>query len=311
MNSYFRSGVNDRYADFSRLYMGDPVSSEGINFFSEMRKLELEMRARGLSPKTIKSYLYHNRDFIKYLKSRGAGLTEDEVKNYIALVLENNSPATANLALSAIKFFYAQLFGRELHVRNPKREHKIPDILTREEAMRMISSTTNIKHRILLELLYGCGLRVSEAAKTRIEDIDLRNRMLKVRQGKGRKDRQVPIPMKTCHRIEFYLKLREDSNPYLFPAREDREGQHISAASIQKVVARAARKAGIKNKKIHPHTLRHSYATHLLEQGTDIRVIQKLLGHTSIRTTEIYTQVSTQALKNIVTPLDAIHHHEP
>jgi site-specific recombinase XerD len=276
---------------------GDLQSPQG-----EFKSLELEMKSRGFSPKTVKSYLYHNKHFHKHLKRSTEGATEDQIKNYITLLLENQSPNTANLALASIKFFHRTVVGKDLDIHSPKKEQKIPNILTKEEVQEMISLTKNIKHKILLELLYGCGLRVSEAAKIKISDLDLKEKILKINQGKGGKDRYVPIPTKTSHKIEFLLRLTEDTNPYLFPSGH-KDGYHISIKTIQCVVKQAADRAQIK-KNIHPHTLRHSYATHLLEQGTDIRIIQKLLGHAKLDTTQLYTQVSTQLIKNVTSPLD-------
>lgn len=300
----FESNVDDS-RDFYEVPSGD------MEFFSEIQRsannlmdqLELELRAKGFSRKTIKSYLYHNRDFLRFLGKKLGYTTESDVKKYITFLLENNSPQTARLALSAIKFFYKHVLGVDFYdISNPKKEHKLPVILTREEASSLIGAIKNIKHRILLELMYGCGFRVSEVVKLKKQDVDLKEGILRIHLGKGKKDRLVPIPVKLSNKLSFYLRLRDDENPYVLPSKR---GGCLCIKTCQEIVKNAAKKAGIK-KSISPHTLRHSFATHLLEQGTDIRIIQRLLGHKDIKTTQLYTQVSTQILKSVVSPLDTL-----
>lgn len=274
-------------------------SKGGISF-----SLEREMKYRGFSRKTIDSYMYHNKEFASYLQKNFLPGTEENVKNYIALIMENNSNATASLALSAIKFLYKEVIMQDLDIDNPKRDHKLPTILTPDEVKRMIDFTKNLKHKIMLQLLYGCGLRVSETVKLKTKDIDIKGGVIHVRQGKGNKDRFVPLPTKLVPQVEFYLRHRDIDNPYFFAAG-NRDNYHLSVKSAQKIVEIAAISAGV-TKSVTPHTLRHSFATHLLEQGTSIRIIQRLLGHANIQTTQLYTQVSTSLIKNIKTPLDTL-----
>lgn len=209
---------------------------------------------------------------------------------------------TVNLHISAVKFFCRSILNREINIPFMKRPDRIPEVLTKEETSKMIGAIANPKHRLLVETIYGCGLRVSEAAKLKKEDIRFNEGLLFIRQGKGGKDRFVSLPASLSKRLESYLVLRNDANPYVF---DSSRGGHLSIMSIQKIVEKAAGKAGI-NKNVHPHTLRHSYATHLLENGTDIRIIQKLLGHTDIRTTQMYTHVSAATIKNVRSPLDTL-----
>jgi len=154
---------------------------------------------------------------------------------------------------------------------------------------------------MLVELLYGCGLRVSEAIGLKREQINFDEGLLTVREGKGKKDRHVTLPVSIRPKLKAYLDSRFDESPYVFNTRSD----HLHVKSAQIIVEEASKKAGIE-KNVTPHTLRHSYATHLLEAGTDIRIIQRLLGHSDIKTTQIYTQISTQLIKNVRSPLDSV-----
>jgi len=272
-----------------------------------MNKLELEIKSRGFSPKTLKSYIFHNRMFLDYLKEKYSLPTDEEVKQYLAFLQENHSNAYASVALAAIKFFYKTVLLQDLDIIPPKKEFRLPSVLSREEVSSLLSSCSNLKHSLLLELLYGCGLRVSEAAKIKIQDLDLKQGLLHIRQSKGKKDRLVPLPGSLIPKLEFFLRHSlNPENPHLFQARPDKPTYHISPKTAYMVVIQAARRAGIK-KSVTPHTLRHSFATHLLEQGTDISIIQRLLGHVDIRTTQIYTHISTTLIKSIKSPLDTLN----
>jgi integrase/recombinase XerD len=245
-------------------------------------KLEIELRSRGFSKKTIKAYLFHVSRFLAFVN---VGAPDDEVKKYFAELSGRMGPRTINQRISAVKFFYRNVVGRGIRVSFMKRPKTIPEVLTKCEVQKMISAIANTKHRLLIETVYGCGLRVSEAANLKKCDLRFEEGILFVRCGKGGKDRMVSLPLTLSKRLESYIGLRNDENPYVF---DSARGGHITAATIQKIVVIAAKNAGIP-RNIHTHTLRHSYATHLLEGGTDIRIIQRLLGHSNIRTTEIYT----------------------
>lgn len=264
-----------------------------------IQKLELELKSRGFSAKTIKSYLFHVSCFLSRL---GTCASQDEIQKYFVHLSEKSDPRTVNLRISAVKFFYRNVLKRDLDINYLKRPKRLPEVLTKEEVVAILNCIINPKHRLLLETVYGCGLRVSEAAKLKKVDIRFRDGLIFVRQGKGKKDRAISLPSTLSKRLESYLLLRNDDNPYVF---DSARGGHLTVMSIQKIVDNAAKKAGI-NKNVHPHTLRHSYATHLLENGTDIRIIQRVLGHSDIRTTEIYTHVSTALIKNVKSPLDTL-----
>jgi site-specific recombinase XerD len=276
-----------------------------------MDKLEVEIKSRGFSPKTLKAYIFHNKMFMNYLKEKYSLPSEEEVKEYLSFLQENRSNTYASIALAAIKFFYKTVLLHDLDIDSPRKEFRLPSVLSREEVATLLSNVSNIKHSLLLELLYGCGLRVSEAVKIKTKNIDLKQGLIHIKQAKGRKDRFVPIPTKLIPKLEFFLRHSiNPENSYLFQARPDKPTYHICSNTAYRVVLQTAQRANIK-KPVSPHTLRHSYATHLLESGTDIRIIQRLLGHSNIQTTQLYTHVSTSFLKNIISPLDTLNSTKP
>ncbi len=230
----------------------------------------------------------------------GRVLNEDCVKDYVRYLLTVKEPSSVCVQIGAIKFFFEVVLDRKIDIPYPKKNKKIPVVLSVWEVGKMISCTNNIKHKLILKLLYGCGFRVSEIVNLRKNDILFEEGLIIVRLGKGKKDRYVKIPDSILNEIKSYLDFNEDD--YLFVSQ--RRGK-LSVKTIQKIVENSAKKAGIR-KKVHPHTLRHSFATHLLENGTDLRIIQKLLGHSSIKTTQLYLRVSNASIKNIKSPLDNI-----
>ncbi len=264
-----------------------------------IQKLEEEMRMRGFSPKTAKAYIFHAERFLDSCKNNP---TEEAVKSYSLYLSSKKDPRTVNLALAAIRFYFLTILNKKIRITYMKRPKRLPDVLTKEETVRLILSISNTKHRLLVETIYGCGLRVSEAIKLKKDDIRFAEGTLFIRQGKGKKDRIVTLPLSISNRLEAYILARNDVNPYVF---DSSRGGHLTTKSVQKIVEKATHKAGIK-KNAHVHTLRHSYATHLLEAGTDLRIIQRLLGHADIKTTQIYTHVSTATIKNITSPLDTL-----
>ncbi|MGC9310060.1 MAG: site-specific tyrosine recombinase/integron integrase [Candidatus Nanoarchaeia archaeon] len=260
-----------------------------------LNKLRRELEILNSSPKTIKSYLYYVEKYIGY--SRSKGLNEDSVKDFIQLEIKQKNASTVSSELSAIKFFFEKVLNQKINLNHPKRNKTIPDILTIEEIKRLIKYTDNIKHRLIIQLLYGCGLRVNEIINIKKTDVNFEEGLIKISLGKGRKDRFVKVPESILKQLENFSSF---SNKYLF---ESQRGGKLTTASIQAILKNASKKANI-NKRVYPHLLRHSFATHLLESGTDLRVIQKLLGHADIKTTQRYTQISQASIKNIKSPLD-------
>ena len=261
-----------------------------------LQKLEKELKIRNYSKETIKSYLYSVDKFKRY--SIGKGLNLETAKRYILEHLAKQNPSSVAKDMFAIKFFFVNILKQKLDLPTIKRNKTLPEILTIEEMRELINSTFNIKHKLILKLLYGCGLRVSEIIYLKNGDVNFEEGLIYIKLAKGKKDRFVKIPSSVLDELENFSKLNKGE--YLFES--NRRGK-LTTATIQAMLKNSAKKAGIK-KRVYPHLLRHSFATHLLEQGTDLRIIQKLLGHSDIKTTQIYTQISQASIKNIKSPLD-------
>ena len=271
-----------------------------------LEKLETELKLRGFSNTTIKTYIRHNKAFLDYVKKYENEIYEDDIKSYLAYLINDKKvkPASSSLTLSALKLYYKEILEKEIFkkIKNPKPEKKIPIVLTKEEIKKLLSVTKNSKHKLLLEFMYSSGLRVSEAVKMKVNDLDLSEKMGKITSGKGRKDRYIILSEIMIESLMRYLKNREEESEYVFSGIKY---GHLSIRMAQKLIKSSARKAGIK-KRVFCHALRSSFATHLLESGTDIRIIQELLGHSNLSTTERYTKVSTEQLKKVKSPLDSI-----
>ncbi len=259
-------------------------------------KLKDELELRNYSRQTIKSYLYCVEKYLDYSKYKG--INENSAKEFLRKELKIKNPATVSLSSSAIQFFFKEVLKQEIYFVKPKKNKILPDILTVEELRRLINSTTNPKHKLIIKLLYGTGLRVSEIINLKKEDINFKEGLIKINLGKGGKDRFVRLPGSILEELKNYSTI--GSYKHLF---ESQRGGKLTSKTIQLILSNNAKKAEI-NKRVYPHLLRHSFATHLLEQGTDLRIIQKLLGHSSIKTTQIYTQISQASIKNIKSPLD-------
>jgi integrase/recombinase XerD len=205
--------------------------------------------------------------------------------------------------LSSLKFYYHEVLKKPLiiTIKPPKLEKKLPTVLTKEEMKRLIVAAKNPKHRLLIEMMYSSGLRVSEAVSLKIDDLDVTEKMGMVHGGKGKKDRHIILSNNLIKDLQEYLGTRKDENPYIFSIGST----HIGVRQAQNVVNTAAKKAGIR-KRVFCHALRSSFATHLLEAGTDIRIIQELLGHSNLATTERYTRVSNAQLKKVKSPFDSL-----
>lgn len=268
-------------------------------------KLETELRIRGFSNRTVDSYLYHNKNFLNFIKKEPNQVTEQEAKKYLAYLISDKkySPRSSNLALSSLKFFYTEILQNPAFnaVKAPKLEKKLPTVLTKDEIKKLLNTVYNPKHNLLIEFMYSSGLRVSECVNLKIDDLDISEKMGKIKHGKGNKERYIILSDKLIRHFNDYISKKKDNSQYIFSVN----GRPITVRQAQKVVKDAAKKAGIK-KRVFCHALRSSFATHLLEAGTDIRVIQELLGHSDLSTTQIYTKVSTQQLKKVKSPLDIL-----
>lgn len=265
--------------------------------------LERELKIRGLSRETIKAYLLYNHSFVDWVKRSPRDVGQEDVRRYLEHLVDRGSAAsTVNVAINALKFYYAQILRRKFFfdIKHAKKSKYLPMVLSKEEAKRLLACIKNAKHYCVAALLYGAGLRVSEVVKIRMQDIDVSRGLLKVYQGKGKKDRYTLLPKQIMPHLEAQFRLKP-MEAYLFSGAKG--AGHLTTRSAEAIVQDAAKRAGI-NKPVSCHTLRHSFATHLLEAGTDIRYIQELLGHAKLATTQIYTKVSSQSLGAIKSPLD-------
>lgn len=268
---------------------------------SYLLKLELKRYANN----TVKTYVSCFEAFINhYIHIEPEHINENDIRAYLQkLIQEGSSNSYVNQAINAIKFYYEvvmEMPNRFYGMERPRREEKLPKVLSKEEVLSIIEHTNNIKHRCVVSLLYSAGLRRNELLNLIPEDIDGKRMMIKVRGGKGNKDRFTILSETLLKELREYYKLWKPRT-YLF---EGPMAARYSAESVAKIVSRAAARANIK-KRVSPHMLRHSFATHLLEAGTDLRYIQVLLGHKSTKTTEIYTHVATNIFFKIKNPLDS------
>lgn len=277
---------------------------KGEGDFKDLRR---ELLSRKYSYKTIKTYLYFNRDFLNFISKGPSEITDNDIKDYLVHLAEEKQSATSTLnqAINALKFYYGSMLKKKFihEVKRPRRDRKLPVVLSKEEIAKILNSVYNIKHKAILMLTYSAGLRVGEVVKLKLEDIDSNRMLIHIKGSKGRKDRYTVLSETALQMLrEFWKKYRPKK--WLFEgAREER---HLSIRSVDKIFRNACSKARIK-KDVSVHTLRHSFATHLLEAGTDLRYIQELLGHAHSKTTEIYTHVSTKSLGKITSPLDTIN----
>jgi integrase/recombinase XerD len=271
-------------------------------------QMQMDMTLRDYSPKTIYSYKWHIRDMAGYFKRSLSELTQDDIRKYLYHLKTDKGYHNSYIsqAYSAIKYLYRNHFEvpvglKELH--GPRASLKLPVVLSREEISRLFSVVTNPKHKLIFMVIYSGGLRVSEAVNLQVKDINSGRMQIKVRQGKGRKDRYTLLSGHVLERLRSYWK---ENHPkvWLFPSRSDRN-RPISSATIQRVFQVSREKADI-NESATIHSLRHSFATHLLEQGVNLFVIQRLLGHKNIQNTLIYLHLQKDHTEQIANPIDAL-----
>jgi len=266
--------------------------------------LKNRLKLRNYSPKTCKSYAQINLRFLEWRKKSPKDITNNDIRLYLEdLRHRGASASTLSVALNALKFYYQKILKRKFFVdiKHPKKAQTLPVVFSLGEVMCFLNSVDNEKYRLAFSLMYSSGLRVSEAVKLKVGDIDFERETIHVKGGKGNKDRITILPVKLVEPLAVFVKDK-DLNGYVIAGRNNGP---LTSRSLQSYFNSALRKSNIK-KNATCHSLRHSFATHLLENGTDIRYIQKLLGHKKLETTQIYTQVTNKALRGIVSPFDLI-----
>jgi integrase/recombinase XerD len=282
------------------------IKNEVMNTDQHLIAFKNYMNYRRYSSNTIKTYSDALEVFFKFFKDKPPeNINIDDLIQFNTeyILKKNLSASYQNQVINAIKLFYRNRFNRSMEVdfiQRPRREKRLPNVLSKDEVKSILEAPNNLKHRAMLSLIYACGLRRSELLNLTLKDILSDRGLLFIRQSKGKKDRVVPISIKLIEMLRDYYKAFKPKT-WLF------EGQFpntkYSEKSLENVLKQSLSKAKI-TKKVSLHWLRHSYATHLLENGTDLRYIQELLGHSSSRTTEIYTHVSTRNLQQIRSPFD-------
>ncbi|MGE0683435.1 MAG: tyrosine-type recombinase/integrase [Candidatus Binatia bacterium] len=274
---------------------------------SPLRQRMLEdLRLRGLAPHTAYLYLRAVADFARHFGQAPDQLGPEHIRTYqLHLLNKPVSYSTLTIVVSALRFFYRVTLGKDWAIEripSPKRERRLPVVLSLTEVAQFFAAVDNLKHRMVLMTMYAAGLRVSEAVHLKVSDIDSARMVIRIEQGKGRKDRYVMLSPSLLTLLRAYWKAVRPHH-WLFPGREP--DSHLSIRSVQWICRDAWQHSGL-TKKVHVHMLRHSFATHLLEAGTDLRTIQLLLGHRSLNSTARYTHVAASAIGSTPSPFDLL-----
>lgn len=278
-----------------------------IRYKEALEDYERILQVRQYSKSTISIYIFAFKEFLKQVFPRPLEeITKADIEKYLLKVASERSysKSSVNQHINAIKFYFERVTGNTraiYHLERPLRGRKLPIVLSVAEIGRVLKCVDNLKHKAILTTIYSAGLRIGELKRLRIMDIDSERMVIHVKNSKGNKDRITLLSKKTLEILRNYYRYYQPKN-YLF---DGQKGSEYSSRSIQQILKRAVLKAGIR-KKVTVHTLRHSFATHLLEGGTDLRYIQSLLGHNSSKTTEIYTHVTNKALNKIKSPIEDI-----
>ena len=260
-------------------------------------RLVQELKVRNYSRQTVKSYLYYNQRFLEFIGKSPREVGTGDIRHYLEHLVDRGKSTT--LAFNALKFYYQQVMRRKffIHFPSPKRQQRLPVVLSRQEIERLVDVIKNPKHRLMILLAYSSGLRVSEVVSLKVADINMDRLIIHLRATKGGKDRRTVLSKRLLPDIEQVIAGKENGE-YVF-GRSD--GQKLTPRTAQKIFSVAARTADITSTATF-HCLRHSFATHLLENGVDVRYVQELLGHRNIKTTQIYTHVTDVSLRHIASP---------
>lgn len=280
----------------------DNFSNPNLNSKLIYSDLKNELILRNYSNYTIKTYIYNNVSFLNYINKNPFKVNFEDVNKYIFYLLKVKKlkATSVRIAIKSIKFFFLNVMNRDVFkfVNYPKIEKRLPQVLSRNEILIIANSINNIKHKLIILLAYSSGLRLNEIRNLKIKDINLNNITILVRNGKGNKDRLTIFSKALIKMISVFI-IKKNTEDYLF---HNYNNKPLSTRTFQKIFEKALLKSGIK-KKASFHSLRHSFATHCMENGVAIRYIQKLLGHKRLSTTAIYTHLTNPALKNVKSPL--------
>lgn len=280
-----------------------PISPHHLSAIDEF---VIYMKQRRYSNNTIRTYEDAAKTFLRFYADEEIDLlTNEHIErfNYIYIVGNRYSIAYQNQVVNALKLFFQTISKKKMNIaaiERPRKEHKLPHVFSKEDVKKLLNSVRNRKHKCILSMIYACGLRRSELLNLKLSDIDGKRKVIWVRASKGNKDRMIPISNKLLVMMQEYYK---EFRPKTYMFEGQKPGEQYSEASLRKIFKDALVKAKL-DQSGTLHWLRHSYATHLLESGTNLRIIQELLGHNSSRTTEIYTHVSRQSIENIRSPFD-------
>lgn len=272
----------------------------------KVKEFVVWLEQRRYSENTVRNYVEGISAFLRFHHQKSPGeitIKDLEEFNHRYILRKGYSGSYQNVVVNAVKLFFRTLERREMkieEIERPRKEEHLPNVLSKKEVKDILGAPVNLKHRVMLSLIYACGLRRSELLELKPEDVESQRGLLIIRQSKGNKDRVVPISVKMIEMLREYFKAYRPKT-WLFEGQV--RGEQYSPTSLQEVLKKSVAKAGIR-KPVTLHWLRHSYATHLLESGTDLRYIQELLGHKSSRTTEIYTHVSQKNIQQIKSPFD-------
>jgi len=270
-------------------------------------RMEMDMKLRGLSPRTISCYLACMKNIAMHFDKSPAELGNEEIRGCLNHLIEERktSQAVISQSYSALKFFFEKTIQKpwdDMRIPRSRQRKKLPGVLSRQEVESIFSATSNLKHRAILMTVYSAGLRVGEVTRLKVSDIDSERMMIRVNEGKGLKDRYTLLGERNLEILRLYYKKYRPPE-WLFPGRNPSEP--VSVSCVQRVFKASVQEAGIK-KKASVHTLRHCFATHLLESGTDLYYIQRLLGHKSASTTSVYLHIAGKDLGKIKSPIDIL-----
>ena len=280
---------------------------------SILKTVHQDLQLAGYSPRTVEAYFYHVTKFLEYYQREAGTISEEQVREYFLYLKHTKklSGSSSAQAIAGIKFLYQKTLATDFKVfgivKNP-RGKSLPVVLSTDEISRVLKTARILRHRCCLTLIYSCGLRLHEATNITPGDIDSKRMVIHIKDGKGRRDRIVPLPGKTLLLLRQYYRTHRNKK-YIFPAPGRGEADEATSkrplpdSSVQTVLKRVLRGLNIR-KRVSIHNLRHSYATHLLEAGIDIRIIQKYLGHKSIQTTMIYTHLTPIISENVYEKID-------